>query len=168
MDTVDGIPALLDSDPASLMGQYSRDLRTVLRPVAGIITAGADQNLPSGATTQLTFPTPTTDVIGGVTAAGGVLTLPSSKPGLYQVTSYVRLLDGSGGTAQLRLYAPGTNIVGYLADSYLSGMGLTVGALIRVGSSDVGVSMAVYQNTGVTIRAASSFGSPRLSAVRVA
>lgn len=30
MDTIRGVPALADSDPAALIGQYSRDLRTWL------------------------------------------------------------------------------------------------------------------------------------------
>lgn len=32
MDTVNGIPALADTDPAALIGQYSRDLRDIFQP----------------------------------------------------------------------------------------------------------------------------------------
>lgn len=39
MDTVNGLPALADSDPASLIGQYSRDMRTALTRPA--LTDGA-------------------------------------------------------------------------------------------------------------------------------
>lgn len=132
--------------------------------VGGQVLGGADQSIPAGATTALTFPSAATTLLGGVTYSGGVLTVPT--PGWYRISVYVRALDStSGGNFELRIRLNGA-VVGMSSTAYHPGGAWIAGADVYIAESST-IDAFVNQASGGTIRVANSLGSPRLTAVRI-
>lgn len=133
--------------------------------VGGIVVGGADQSVPSGSITQLTFPSATTTLMGDVTYSGGILTL--STPGWYQIGVYVRVTGGTAtGNLELRLRAGGANVA-LSCTAYNAGGSWNVSTVIYVPGSTT-IDAYLNQSSGATLTVANSLGSPRLTAVRIA
>lgn len=114
MDIIKGVPALLDSDPASTMGQYSRDLRTLLHQLVQGGTADINMGGSSQADVTITFPVAFTGTGSVVVAPSyiGTATSPFLIPSVVSVnnagaTLRFRTVDGSTHA--------GTRTIGWIA-----------------------------------------------------
>lgn len=100
MDTVNGLPALLDSDPASTMGQYSRDLRTFLRgrlAQAGSTSVTLSSSVQGTQAVTFPFALPAVPVVvGNVVNAGYSPPLIVYITGVSTTGFTINLVNASG------------------------------------------------------------------------